>query len=123
MILWINRSCLTPLACLVFVGLVSCQMWTENHSSQGKVEKGRAIFQESCAVCHGVSGKGDGYTRFNPPPANLKNTTIQKKTDEALLHAIREGHADTAMGAWKFALSESEIHAVLAYIRTFRGES
>jgi hypothetical protein len=39
----------------------------------------------------------------------LKNSAIQKKINEEILNAIRHGHADTAMGAWKYALSEEEI--------------
>ncbi len=28
---------------------------------------GQVIFQKHCAACHGPTGKGDGYTTFNPP--------------------------------------------------------
>ncbi|PJA77889.1 MAG: hypothetical protein CO149_07050 [Nitrospirae bacterium CG_4_9_14_3_um_filter_51_5] len=118
-----TRGFLQPLTCLVFVGLASCQMWTDDSLQKPDAEKGRTIFQESCAVCHGVSGTGDGYLGFNPSPTNLRASTIQKKTDEELGNTIRQGHANTAMGAWRYALSEEEIHAVLGYIRTFRGET
>jgi mono/diheme cytochrome c family protein len=108
-----------PLIVFLFAGLVSCQMWTDA-SLRPEEKKGRVIFQEMCAGCHGTAGRGDGYVQFNPPPANLRSSTIQKKTDQELRHTIREGHADTAMGAWKYGLSEEEIQAVLMYIRTLR---
>jgi len=80
-------------------------------------EKGKAIFQQSCSVCHGPSGQGDGYRNLTPPPADLTSPTIQGKADEALLGSIREGHPNTAMGTWKMAFSEEEMRDVLAYIR------
>ena len=81
-------------------------------------EKGEGLYQRLCAACHGKAGKGDGYTLFEPPPADLQASATQKKTDEKLLDTIRNGHANTAMGTWKYALSEEEMRQVLVYIRT-----
>ncbi len=81
-------------------------------------EKGKGLYQRLCAVCHGKTGKGDGYALFDPPPADLKAPATQKKTDDELLDSIRNGHANTAMGTWKYALSEEEMRQVLVYIRT-----
>lgn len=81
-------------------------------------EKGKGLYQRLCAACHGKAGKGDGYALFDPPPADLKALATQKKTDEELLNTIRNGHANTAMGTWKYALSEEEMKQVLVYIRT-----
>lgn len=81
-------------------------------------EKGKGLYQRLCAACHGKAGKGDGYALFEPPPADLKAPATQKKTDEELLDTIRNGHANTAMGTWKYALSEDEMRQVLGYIRT-----
>ncbi len=118
----IPRSFLRQLPYLAFVGLASCQMiGTEGHLQKADAEKGRAIFQELCAVCHGVSGKGDGYTQFTPPPADLSSGAIQGKSDGELARSVRDGHANTAMGAWKYALENEEIRAVIVYIRTLGG--
>lgn len=118
----IPRSFLRQLPYLAFVGLASCQMiGTEGHSQKADAEKGRAIFQEWCAVCHGISGKGDGYTHLTPPPADLSSAAIREKPDGELARSIRNGHADTAMGAWKYALANEEIRAVIEYIRTLGG--
>lgn len=116
------RSLLRPLPYLAFVGLASCQiLWTDGHSPQPNAEKGWAIFQESCAVCHGASGRGDGYAGFTPPPVDLSSAATKDKSDGELARSIRDGHANTAMGAWKYALSNEEIRAVLVYIRTLGG--
>ncbi|WNM60072.1 c-type cytochrome [Candidatus Nitrospira allomarina] len=74
-----------------------------------------------CSACHGIIGMGDGGGLFNPPPADLKAPATQEKTNEGLLDTIRNGHPNTAMGKWEYALSEEEMKEVLAYIRTFGG--
>lgn len=85
-------------------------------------EKGKGIYQRLCTACHGKAGKGEGYTLFDPPPADLQAPATQKKSDEELLEIIRNGHPNTAMGTWKYALSEQEIQDVLAYLRQFGKE-
>ena len=101
--------------------VVSISMMPEIVSATPQDEEhGKTIFQQSCAICHGVTGVGDGYSHLKPPPADLTSPTIQDKSDGALLRSIREGHPNTAMGAWKRAFSEEELRNVLAYIRTLR---
>ncbi len=86
---------------------------TEHHPSKGK-----QLYKEHCMVCHGPSGKGDGYRLLNPPPADLTSPSIQEKLDADLLRTIHEGRPNTAMGAWKWALSDEEGRAVVAYVRS-----
>ncbi|MGD9851677.1 MAG: cytochrome c [Nitrospirales bacterium] len=81
-------------------------------------EKGKGLYQRLCTACHGKAGKGDGYALFDPPPADLKAPATQKKTDDELLDTIRNGHANTAMGTWKYALSDEEMRSILGYVRT-----
>ena len=71
-----------------------------------------------CEVCHGPKGKGDGYLFFDPPVANLTSPEIQKKSDDELWHSVHDGVSNTAMGTWKFVLTDAEISLVLAYIRS-----
>jgi mono/diheme cytochrome c family protein len=78
--------------------------------------KGRRIFIQYCAGCHGSEGKGDGYRLLGPEPANLTKPMTKTKSDAALLQTIHEGKPN--MPAWKVRLSEHDSRAVLAYIRT-----
>ena len=81
---------------------------------------GRRIYDEACKACHGLDGTGAGVMKFRPPAADLTSPQVQAKLDSGLYTAIHEGRANTAMGAWKYALSDEEIRDVLSYVRTFR---
>jgi mono/diheme cytochrome c family protein len=109
------------------IALIGLSLWlmtgVEVQGQEVSGEKGKGLYQRLCAACHGKAGTGDGSALFDPAPADLKALATQKKTDEELLDTIRNGHPDTAMGKWKYALSEEEMRAVLAYIRTFGGET
>lgn len=73
-----------------------------------------------CLPCHGAQGRGDGCPFLKPPPADLSAAVTRGKTDADLLITIRHGHPDTAMGAWRVALSERESRDVLSYVRTLQ---
>ena len=107
------------------IALIGLALWlmmgVEVQGQEVSVEKGKGLYQRLCAVCHGKGGKGEAYSLFDPPPSDLNAAATQKKTDEELLDTIRNGHPNTAMGKWEYALSEEEMREVLAYIRTFGG--
>ncbi|HKY71332.1 MAG TPA: cytochrome c [Nitrospira sp.] len=90
------------------------------HAGNADVEAGRRIYAEACKACHGLDGKGAGVMKFRPPAADLTSPQVQAKLDSGLYTVIHEGRANTAMGAWKYALSDEEIRDVLSYVRTFR---
>ncbi|NGZ11703.1 MAG: c-type cytochrome [Nitrospira sp. LK70] len=88
----------------------------EADSSSADQTKGKGIFAQHCAGCHGPAGRGDGYLLLGPDPANLTRPETKQKSDAMLLQTIHEGKPN--MPSWKVRLSESESRAVLAYIRT-----
>lgn len=90
------------------------------HAGTADMAAGRRIYDEACKACHGLDGKGAGVMKFRPPAADLTSPQVQAKLDSGLYTAIHEGRANTAMGAWKYALSDEEIRDVLSYVRTFR---
>lgn len=100
---------------LILIGAAQgCGLWAAGDSAS----KGKRLFEEHCMVCHGQGGKGDGYRLFNPPPADLTSPAVQEKLDAALLRTIHEGRRNTAMGRWKYVLSDEEAREVLAYLRS-----
>lgn len=107
------------------IALIGLALWSmlgvEVKGQEVSAEKGQGLYQRLCSTCHGKAGTGDKYGLFDPPPADLKDPATQKKTDEELLTTIRNGHPNTVMGTWKYALSEEEMKDVMAYIRTLGG--
>lgn len=87
-------------------------------AEEGDLKEGRTLYLKHCKVCHGPEGKGDGYTLFNPPVADLTSSKIQKKSDKELWESIHMGVSNTAMGMWRFVLSDEEIALVLGYVRS-----
>jgi mono/diheme cytochrome c family protein len=90
-------------------------------------QKGKALYQQQCASCHGASGKGDGPVArgLAHQPADLTNHfhLAQGKGDDYLFWRISEGGTvapfngmQSAMPAFKNAMSESDRWAVLTYI-------
>jgi mono/diheme cytochrome c family protein len=86
------------------------------------VLSGRVIYSTTCIRCHGVDGKGSGQMKFTPPVADLTSPAVQGKLDARLFKSVHDGKTNTAMGAWREALTDDEIWDVLAYVRTLAPE-
>lgn len=84
----------------------------------GDSVSGREIYVNTCIRCHGIDGTGSQSVRLVPAPADLSSPAVQNRLDGTLFKRIHEGKPNTAMGAWKHALSDEEIWDVLAYVRT-----
>jgi mono/diheme cytochrome c family protein len=93
--------------------------------SKSDPSKGKRLFNHYCAVCHGVSAKGNGVNADNldPHPADLTSEEVQGLTDEEIYQVIDKGGAavelSVAMPPWGKTLSGDQIRDVIAYIRTF----
>lgn len=86
--------------------------------SRGARERGRALYQEHCSLCHGKSGDGRGERRnaLDRPPANFtSNVWRRSATPRRIFFVIREGKRGTPMPAWK-ALSETQTWELVAYV-------
>jgi mono/diheme cytochrome c family protein len=103
------------IAAIVVGGQLAIAAQKEADSPSVGQAKGKRIFTQYCAGCHGIEGKGDGYFLLGPEPANLTRPATKTKSDAALLQTIHEGKPN--MPSWKVRLSENESRAVLAYIR------
>lgn len=106
---------------LLFIFLIAmafCFGQPDAARSAGDSAKGKGLYQQYCMVCHGPRGKGDGEMLFNPPASDLTSSTVLKTPEARLLRSIHEGRPNTAMGAWKWVLSEQETRDVLAYVQS-----
>ncbi|KMP11970.1 Triheme cytochrome c [Candidatus Nitromaritima sp. SCGC AAA799-C22] len=88
------------------------------------LEKGRRLFLDYCAHCHGNQGNGDGYNAefLDKDPAEFSNPEFQsKKSNDRLFRAIQKGGAavkkSPLMPVFGHTLSEEEIWSLVAFIR------
>ena len=79
------------------------------------IARGKAIFLEKCAVCHGADAKG----KVGP---NLTDSTwMHGDSDRDLFENISGGLKDEGMPAWGNILDKESIWSVIAYIRSLKG--
>ena len=68
-----------------------------------------------CAACHGADGKGNATMKDIP---NFADAAWQKTaTDEAMINVIKTGKPP--MPAYKNRLTDEQVKAMVAYIRSF----
>ena len=89
-----------------------------------QAEDAKAIYDHSCAMCHGADGKGQTKMGQKLGAKDYTDPKVQAAlTDEAAIKAIKEGVEDkdgkTVMRPEK-NLSDSDIKDVVAYLRTFK---
>ena len=83
------------------------------------IERGRSYYLQLCALCHGLSGQGNGeYSyRMVPKPTSLVDPSVQIQTDDEINAVIRDGSSGTAMQAWGNVLNSTQRKQVVDYIR------
>lgn len=90
-------------------------------------QAGEAVYQQSCARCHGVAGKGDGVDarRFYPRPRDLTMGVYKFRstasgtppTDEDLFDTITRGLPGSNMPDWRH-LDEAARWHVVDYLKS-----
>jgi putative copper resistance protein D len=83
------------------------------------VANGRLLYQDSCAVCHGIGGFGDGPAaeEQNPRPADLTAPHTALHTAGDLYWWLSHGIAETAMPGYRDSLSEEERWDLINFLR------
>lgn len=82
--------------------------------------RGKAIYERHCLVCHGAYGRGDGpeAASLTVRPTNFQRSRSFFKSDEDMLRTIEYGVVFSPMHSWQGVLDEGEMQDVVAYIRT-----
>jgi len=86
------------------------------------LRRGRRLYEQHCASCHGDTGRGDGPAgeHLEPPPANLAAFGgMPMATAPYLYWTIAEGGAPvgSVMPAFEGTLDEEQIWRIVAYLR------
>jgi cytochrome c6 len=76
---------------------------------------GRETFRTKCAMCHGEDGGGSDVGKAMNVP-DLRSQAVQKLPDAELAQVISNGKA--GMPPFKNSLSEAQIQALVAHIRS-----
>ena len=90
----------------------------------GNAKKGKELFINTCASCHGMDGHGDGVAAasLDPKPRNLSdNNYVSELSDNHLFRVISLGGVSVGKSAlmppWGGILTEDEIWHIISHIR------
>ena len=91
--------------------------------------RGKQVFDQNCASCHGERGEGKGVCSsfllphprdFTQAHYRLRSTpTGNLPTDADLFRAVSLGLAGTPMPPWQYLLNETDRWAVVEYVKKF----
>ena len=87
--------------------------------AHGDAARGKPMYADNCAACHGTEGDGQGpraYFIF-PKPRNFLDPAVQSNFDRAsLIASITHGVKGREMPAWRNVLTEQQIADVAEYV-------
>ncbi len=102
--------------------------WTSQEFANASIDRGKVLYKEYCAQCHGFTGKGDGpaVSGLDPKPAIHANIPFEKLPIDYLYNVVNHGGA--AMGKspnmpyWNLTVGQQGVADVIAYLKaTFKG--
>lgn len=102
--------------------------WTSPEFGKASAGRGKVIYKEYCAQCHGFTGKGDGPAASNlePKPAIHANIAFDQVPTDYLYNMINHGGAAMGKSAnmpyWGLTIGQQGVADVMAYLKaTFKG--
>ena len=129
--------CLSPMcrnfvagALLVIAAAAACRLPPKKSAVDPQsVARGKPLYLNNCAPCHGAGGEGDGplAREYDPPPTNLVASGFRVSTRDldvvieiphysSRLIKERATTGNREMPAWNEILTEREIDDVVAYV-------
>jgi mono/diheme cytochrome c family protein len=102
--------------------------WKSKEFGQAGVDRGKVVYKEYCAQCHGATGKGDGPAAagLEPKPAVHANIPFEKLPVDYLYNVIYYGGRSVGksptMPYWGLTIGQQGVADVMAYLNaTFKG--
>jgi len=102
--------------------------WTSPEFAHASVDRGKTLYKEYCAQCHGFTGKGDGpaASALEPKPAIHANIPFEKLPMEYLYNVVNHGGPAVGkspnMPYWGLTIGQQGVADVIAYLKvTFKG--
>jgi high-affinity iron transporter len=84
---------------------------------------GKAIYQRSCASCHGAAGLGDGAAgaKMNPQPPAIGTVAHMRGVSPALMYRVMSvGVAGTPMAGFGSSMTSAQRWNVVTYVNSLR---
>lgn len=120
-----------PFFLLACIALAACSEPPADPANASQVQRGQVVYAQHCASCHGANLEGQpnwkqrlANGRLPAPPHDASGHTWHHP-DRALFEVTKNGAASVAgskyesdMPAFRGALSDDEIWAVLAFIKS-----
>jgi cytochrome c6 len=100
---------------VLFVGLTLFVVSIVRASPGPDSAASSATFRAKCAMCHGPDGSGSEVGKSMNVP-DLRSPAVQKLPDAQLAQIISDGKG--GMPSFKSSLTEEQIHALVAHIRS-----
>jgi len=102
--------------------------WTSQEFANASVDRGKTLYKEYCAQCHGFTGKGDGpaASGLEPKPAIHANIPFDKLPMEYLYNVINHGGVAVGkspnMPYWGLTIGQQGVADVIGYLKsTYKG--
>lgn len=89
----------------------------KNPGTQLSISKGKALFESSCAVCHGLDGGGGEHA-----PKIGRGSGAKTKSDAVLAGIVRDGISSKGMPPFR-SLGDPKLRSILSYLRFLQGKS
>lgn len=111
----------TDLTTALLLGVLAfvCPGEPAGASDRAYLSQGREIFNFYCYQCHGYAGDAQTVAAayLRPRPLDFSRTSRDSLTREAMIAAVRNGKAGTAMMSFARVLDSAQSLAVVDYIR------
>jgi len=86
------------------------------HPTSQVLEKGKALYETYCLVCHGEQGKGDGPIATKiPPPPSYKSERLMGFLPGRIFHVVTLG--SNKMPSYAAQLSPDDRWLIITYVR------
>lgn len=116
-----RRGIVSGAATLACLALCSCEPQGPGRQGEASIDpdsvaRGRALFLQHCALCHGERGDGRGRRRgsLSRPPANFRSPLFEP--DPARIRrVIRNGVAGSDMPGWQ-RLGDRGVDDLTSYV-------
>jgi len=107
------------------LSVVLAPAWGAAKQDRTAAAKGKAVYLQNCAVCHGPKGDGNGPAAYllSPKPRDFTRGVFKFRstptipTDADLLRTVTDGVPGTAMPGWS-SLSADDRQALITFIKS-----